>query len=200
MSRKVEVFIKNILPAHSHGAYTLVLHSPKSKIQLPVLIGALEAQSIAMEMENMKSTRPLTHDLFATTLKNFNIGITEICIEKLTEGIYYSSIYFIQDGLTMQVDSRTSDAIAMAMKFKCPIFVTQAILDEAGFEEDENEVDIDEPGRNTEEDMPQESKSEVKSPFAEFTIQELETMLEDAINIEDYSKAARLRDEIAKRK
>ena len=200
MARKVEVFIKNILPAHSHGAYTLVLHSPKSKIQLPVLIGALEAQSIAMEMESMRSTRPLTHDLFATTLKNFNIGITEICIERLAVGIYYSSIYFVQDGLTMQVDSRTSDAIAMAMKFKCPIFVTQSILDEAGFEEDEKEADIDEPGRQTEEEMPQESKSEEKTPFGEFTMQELESMLEEAINIEDYSKAARLRDEIAKRK
>ena len=200
MTKKVEVFIKNILPAHSHGAYTLVLHSPKSKIQLPVLIGAFEAQSIAMEMESMKSSRPLTHDLFASTLKNFNIGITEICIERLEEGIYYSSIYFIQDGLTMQIDSRTSDAIAMAMKFKCPIFVTQNILDEAGFEDDEKEEDIEKPGRQTEEDIPQEFKSENKNPFAEYTLAELELMLEDAISVEDYFRAARLRDEIANRK
>ena len=201
MSRKVEVFIKNILPAHSHGAYTLVLHSPKSKIQLPVLIGAFEAQSIAMEMENMKSSRPLTHDLFATTLKNFNILIDEICIERLEEGIYYSNIYFSMDGLTVQVDSRTSDAIALAMKFKCPIYVTQAILDEAGFEEDEKEVidEIELPGRTGEDDAKQEFK-EVKNPLAEFTLTELKAMLDEAIAVEDYGKAARLRDEIAKRK
>jgi bifunctional DNase/RNase len=201
MSRKVEVFIKNILPAHSHGAYTLVLHSPSSKIQLPVLIGAFEAQSIAMEMENMKSNRPLTHDLFATTLKNFNIKVDEICIERLEEGIYYSNIYFSMDGLTMQIDSRTSDAIALAMKFKCPIFVTQHILDEAGFEDDEKDgiEDIDTPGRTGEDDAKQEFK-EVKNPLAEFTLTQLKQMLDEAIAVEDYSKAARLRDEIAKRK
>jgi bifunctional DNase/RNase len=201
MSRKVEVFIKNILPAHSHGAYTLVLHSPSSKIQLPVLIGAFEAQSIAMEMENMKSNRPLTHDLFATTLKNFNIKVDQICIERLEEGIYYSNIYFSMDGLTMQIDSRTSDAIALAMKFKCPIFVTQHILDEAGFEDDEKDAqeDIETPGRTGEDDIKPEYK-EVKNPMAEFTLNELKQMLDEAIAVEDYSKAARLRDEIAKRK
>ena len=80
MGRKVEVFIKNILPAHSHGAYTLVLHNPSLQVQLPVLIGALEAQSIAMEMENIQSSRPLTHDLFSTTLRQYEIGINEVCI------------------------------------------------------------------------------------------------------------------------
>lgn len=201
MSRKVEVFIKNILPAHSHGAYTLVLHSPSSKIQLPVLIGAFEAQSIAMEMENMKSNRPLTHDLFATTLKNFNIAVDQICIERLEEGIYYSNIYFSMDGLTMQIDSRTSDAIALAMKFKCPIFVTQHILDEAGFEDEDKEAesDVEMPGRTGEDDIQPEFK-EVKNPLAEFTLNELKQMLDEAIAIEDYGKAARLRDEIAKRK
>ncbi len=201
MSRKVEVFIKNILPAHSHGAYTLVLHSPSSKIQLPVLIGAFEAQSIAMEMENMKSNRPLTHDLFATTLKNFNIAVDQICIERLEEGIYYSNIYFSMDGLTMQVDSRTSDAIALAMKFKCPIYVTQHILDEAGFEDEDKETDsdIELPGRTVEDNIQPEFK-EVKNPLAEFTLNELKQMLDEAIAVEDYGKAARLRDEIAKRK
>ncbi len=201
MSRKVEVFIKNILPAHSHGAYTLVLHSPTSKIQLPVLIGAFEAQSIAMEMENMKSNRPLTHDLFATTLKNFNIAVDQICIERLEEGIYYSNIYFSMDGLTMQVDSRTSDAIALAMKFKCPIYVTQHILDEAGFEDEDKETDsdIELPGRTVEDNIQPEFK-EVKNPLAEFTLNELKQMLDEAIAVEDYGKAARLRDEIAKRK
>ncbi len=170
-------------------------------MQLPVLIGAFEAQSIAMEMESMKSSRPLTHDLFATTLKNFNILIDEICIERLEEGIYYSNIYFSMDGLTVQVDSRTSDAIALAMKFKCPIYVTQAILDEAGFEEDEKEAvdDIELPGRTGEDDTKQEFK-EVKNPLAEFTLSDLKAMLDEAIAVEDYGKAARLRDEIAKRK
>ena len=200
MGRKVEVYIKNILPAHSHGAYTLVLHSPKSKIQLPVLIGAFEAQSIALEMENVRSTRPLTHDLFATTLRNFNIDISEICIERLEEGIFYSTIHFLKDGVPVSVDARTSDAIAMAMKFKCPIFVTQQILDEAGFMEDDRSFDMDEPGRISQEEITPEFSTISGNPFSDFTLEELEELLEEAIAVEDYSKAARIRDEITKRK
>lgn len=196
----VEVFIKNILPAHSHGAYTLVLHSPKSKIQLPVLIGKFEAQSIAMEMENMQSDRPLTHDLFANTLKHFNIQITEIRIERLVEGIYYSTILFQKEGLPVSIDSRTSDAIAMAMKFKCPIFVTQNILDEAGFEDDDKESEFDTPGRPEIDQLEPQAKTLKKNPFEELPLEELEQLLEEAISVEDYSKAARIRDEIAKRK
>lgn len=201
MSRRVEVFIKNILPAHSHGAYTVVLHNPASKIQLPVLIGAVEAQSIAMELEGLESSRPLTHDLFLTTLQKFNISIKEVCVERLSEGIYYSTIYFKGDLGEMGIDSRTSDAIAMAMKFKAPIFVLQDIIDEAGYTEEDEEEDLLKPGRGTEEGFqPQTHIPEEAAPFAEFDLETLENLLQEAISTEDYVRAARIRDEIAKRK
>lgn len=201
MSRKVEVFIKNILPAHSHGAYTLVLHNPSSKVQIPVLIGAIEAQSIVMEIEGLSSTRPLTHDLFLNTLSHFQIGIKEIVVDKLLEGIYYSTIYFKHESGEAAIDSRTSDAIAMAMKFKAPIYILQEIIDEAGYVEQDSEDDINLPGRGNEEGFqPDNFISQNDNPFEEFSIDELEGMLHDAISVEDYVRAAQIRDEIAKRK
>ncbi len=200
MSRKVEVFIKNILPAHSDKAYTVVLHNPVSKVQLPVLIGAIEAQSIAMEMEGLEASRPLTHDLYVNTLKIFNIGITEVIVEKLSEGIYYSRIYFKSDSHQLNIDSRTSDAIALAVKFKAPIYVLQEIIDEAGYTEDPSVDDLLVPGRvNEEVFFPQEVIIDEPIPFAEFDDEELNDLLQEAIAVEDYVKAARIRDEISKR-
>ena len=204
MTRRVEVFIKNILPAHSHGAYTLVLHNPSSKIQLPVLIGSIEAQSIAMEMENIQSSRPLTHDLFVSALKKFEIGVKEICVEKLEEGIYYSTIYFIKDGIEHSMDSRTSDAIALAMKYKSPIFVLQEIIDEAGYHEEDisEEEEMDETENDVEsffyklsvEDEPSDEE------FTDLSTEDLNRLLQEAIIEEDYDRAASIRDELAKRK
>ena len=204
MTRRVEVFIKNILPAHSHGAYTLVLHNPSSKIQLPVLIGSIEAQSIAMEMENIQSSRPLTHDLFVSALKKFEVGVKEICVEKLEEGIYYSTIYFVKDGIEHSMDSRTSDAIALAMKYKSPIFVLQEIIDEAGYHEEDisEEEEMDETENDVEsffsklnvEDEPSDDE------FAGLSTEDLNRLLQEAIIEEDYDRAASIRDELAKRK
>jgi len=170
MTRRVEVFIKNILPAHSHGAYTLVLQNAESKMQLPVLIGAVEAQAIAMEMEEMKPSRPLTHDLFTSVLSEFQITLKEIVIEKLEEGIFFSSILFEQNGQTHKLDSRTSDAIALAMKNKAPIFVMQHIMDEAAFVDDKETEEEWTPGRVTSEEEfnPPPSSMSTDNPFEEF--------------------------------
>ena len=204
MARRVEVFIKNILPAHSHGAYTLVLHNPSSKIQLPVLIGSIEAQSIAMEMENIQSSRPLTHDLFVSALKKFEIGVKEICVEKLEEGIYYSTIYFIKDGMEHAMDSRTSDAIALAMKYKSPIFVLQDIIDEAGYHEEDisEEEEIDETENDVESFFSKLNVEEDSSDdeFTDLSTEDLNRLLQEAIIEEDYDRAASIRDELAKRK
>jgi len=202
MSKRVEVVIKNILPAHSHGAYTLVLQNPESKMQLPVLIGAVEAQSIAMEMEDMKPSRPLTHDLFTSVISEFEISIKEIVIEKLEEGIYFSSILFEQNGKSHKIDSRTSDAIALAMKNKAPIFVMQHIIDEAAFVDDNESEDELTPGRegSKSEFNPPPSSLSTDNPFEEFELEDLEFMLQEAIADEDYARAARIRDEISKRK
>ncbi len=202
MSKRVEVFIKNILPAHSHGAYTLVLQNAESKMQLPVLIGAVEAQAIAMEMEEMKPSRPLTHDLFTTVISEFNITIKEIVIERLEEGIYFSSILFEQNGQSHKLDSRTSDAIALAMKNKAPIFVMQNIMDEAAFIDDNDPEDKLSPGRVASENEfnPPPSSLSTDNPFEEFELEDLEYMLQEAIADENYARAARIRDEISKRK
>lgn len=206
MARRVEVFIKNILPAHSHGAYTLVLHNPSSKIQLPVLIGSVEAQSIAMEMENIQSSRPLTHDLFLSTLKQFEIGIKEICVEKLEEGIYYSTIYFVKGDEEFSMDSRTSDAIALAMKYKSPIFVLQEIIDEAGYHEEDLDEEESEGESDAKEDVESffsqlntTDESETDDGFTDMSSDDLQRLLQEAIAEEDYAKAAVIRDEIAKR-
>jgi len=199
MSKRVEVFIKTILPAHSHGAYTLVLHSPITKTQLPVLIGAVEAQSIAMELENIQSSRPLTHDLFRNTLKHFTVDVREVVIERLEEGIFYSTIYFSRDGDSVGIDSRTSDAIAMAMKFKCPIFVTQSILDDAGYSDEDEEMDFELPGRMQDDEIIPQGKTDDTNHWDLYTVDELEALLDEAISIEDYGRAAKIRDEIKRR-
>jgi len=199
MSNRVEVFIKTILPAHSHGAYTLVLHSPSTKTQLPVLIGAVEAQSIAMEMENIQSSRPLTHDLFRNTLQHFSVSIREVAIERLEEGIFYSTIYFSRDGDSVGIDSRTSDAIALAMKFKCPIFVNQNIMDDAGYSDEEEEMDFEMPGRMQEEEIIPQSRTDQSNHWDFYTLDELEALLDEAISIEDYGRAAKIRDVLKRR-
>jgi bifunctional DNase/RNase len=139
--------------------------------------------------------------LFLTTLQHFHVAIKEICVVKLSEGIYYSTILFSNGGGEIAVDSRTSDAIALAMKFKAPIFVLQEIIDEAGYTEEDSEDDLLKPGRGVEEGFqPQVQLPSESSPFAEFDLEELDNLLQEAISVEDYVRAARIRDEIAKRK
>jgi bifunctional DNase/RNase len=159
----------------------------------------VEAQSIAMEMENIQSSRPLTHDLFRNTLQHFSVGIREVAIERLEEGIFYSTIYFSRDGDSVGIDSRTSDAIALAMKFKCPIFVNQNIMDDAGYSDEEEEMDFEMPGRMQEEEIIPQSRTDQSNHWDLYTLDELEALLDEAISIEDYGRAAKIRDEIKRR-
>lgn len=199
MSKKSELELISIVPAHSHGAYTLILGEKSGKRSLPVLIGAFEAQSIAMEIEGMKPSRPLTHDLFVAALKAFKIEIISVLINDLQEGIFFSKIVCEQEGNLLELDSRTSDAIALATKFKCPIFCLETVLEEAGHEIEAEENDTgDTPGRVIHEELVPVSKSH--SGYGDYSTEELDALLEEAIRDEDYSKAAKIRDEIAKRK
>lgn len=200
MSQRFELELISIVPAHSHGAYTLVLSEKTGNRSLPVLIGAFEAQSIAMEIEGMKPSRPLTHDLMVSALKAFDVEISEIFINDLQEGIFFSKIICIRDGERIEIDSRTSDAIALAAKFHCPIYCDEKVLEDAGYEEDQVEAENigEQPGRVIHEELIPVSKSH--SGFGNFSLEELELMLEESIRDEDYSKAAKIRDEIAKRK
>ncbi len=198
MSAKTALHIVSILPAHSHGAYTLVLGEEGGNRRLPVLIGAFEAQAIAMEIEGIKPSRPLTHDLFVQAMQSLEVEVEEVMITDLQEGIFFSKIRCKKGLDFFELDSRTSDAIALAVKFRCPIFVKPGIMDEAAYEGDKMETEtLDSPGRMAHEELIPGSKSH--AGLEEHDLEELEAMLEDAIRDEDYTRAAKIRDEIKKR-
>ncbi|QSS97648.1 bifunctional nuclease family protein [Psychroflexus sp. ALD_RP9] len=189
----VKLNIKGISYSQTQtGAYALLLSEEDGKRQLPIVIGAFEAQSIAIALEkDIKPPRPLTHDLFKTFASRFDITINKIIIHKLIDGIFYSSLICEKDGNEDVIDARTSDAIALALRFQAPIFTYPNILDKAGIELNQKESDRNTPTTPTE---------EVKqSEYAHMTINQLNELLEKAVNDENYEKAARLRDEISKR-
>jgi uncharacterized protein len=175
----------------SSGAYALILGVQGENLRLPIIIGGFEAQAIAIELEKMKPSRPLTHDLFKNFALTYNINILEVIINKFEEGIFFAKLVCEQNGVITEIDSRTSDAIALALRFNCPIYTLQSILDDAAIGADE-ELE-EEPSKDSEE-------SREKHNFEEFLLEELEEMLKKAVTAENYEEASRLRDEIKKRK
>jgi uncharacterized protein len=179
------------------GAYALVLSEAEGTRRIPIIIGAVEAQAIAIQLEGLKPPRPLTHDLFLNVALAFNIEIKEVLIHKLEEGIFYAEIVCEQNKNRIRVDSRTSDAIALALRFECPIFTTEEIIEKAGiimeFEEG-NEENEGVESTETKEGTP------VHVNYVEYTLEELNDLLDAAISEEDYEKASQIRDEINKRK
>ena len=174
------------------GAYALVLSEKEGNRRLPIIIGGFEAQSIAIELENMKPSRPLTHDLFKTFADSFNIQVKEIVIYNLIEGVFYSKIVCINGTEEVEIDARTSDAIAIGLRLNAPVYTFEHILSSAGIQL-ENEELIEETAIG-DEDIVEVEQAE------EHTIEELESMLQTAIENEDYEKASQIRDEINKRK
>jgi bifunctional DNase/RNase len=163
-----------------------------------VLIGAFEAQAIAMEIEGMKPSRPLTHDLFVQAMQAMEVEVEEVMINDLQEGIFFSRIRCKRGFDSFELDSRTSDAIALATKFKCPIYVSAKIMDEAAYDGDEKEAEsLESPGRMAHEELIPSSKSH--AGLESYSLEELEAMLEESIRDEDYTRAAKIRDEIKKR-
>lgn len=174
------------------GAYALVLGVPGESRRLPIIIGGFEAQAIAIELEKMKPTRPLTHDLFKNFADHFGIVITEVIINKFEEGIFFSKLLCsTADGET-EIDSRTSDAVALAIRFKCPIYVYSNVLEEAGIVMG----DIDEDEDIKEDDV----FGGEKMSFEDYLSEELEDMLKKAVAEENFEEASKLRDEINRRK
>lgn len=176
------------------GAYALVLAESGGKRQLPIIIGGFEAQAIAIELEKMTPTRPLTHDLFKNFAQSFAINVTEIVIYNLVEGIFYSKLICEREGQVTEIDARTSDAIAIGVRFNCPIYTFESILSSAGILMDENQ-DKDDDDFNIEEELEKASEGSLGS----YTVDELEVQLNEAIENEDYELASRIRDEINKR-
>lgn len=203
MSARVEMVIRNIVPAHSHGAYTLYLKELNGNRILPIIIGGFEAQAISMELEGMKPSRPLTHDLFTSALKEFDITVTEINIERLEEGIYFAGITCLcindETSKLVVLDARTSDAIALGIKFRAPIFCMESILVEAAYSDEHVDDDIELPGQQIDDLVEPKEKISVPSGYAKLSLEELEHILDEAINDEDYAKAAKIRDEIKRR-
>ncbi len=191
---KVKVEILGLSFSQSQtGAYALILGVTGENKRLPIIIGGFEAQAIAIELEKMKPARPLTHDLFKIFAEKFGITIKEVIISKFQEGIFYSLLVCEKDKEIIYIDSRTSDAVALALRFNCPIYCKRSIIDEAGIvmnPEDEAEALGSEPIDD----------SSSASVYSAFTLEELEEFLQKAINEENYEEASQIRDEINKRK
>ena len=189
------------------GAYALVLGEAKGQRRLPIIIGGFEAQAIAIELEKMTPSRPLTHDLFKSFAESFNITLTEVLIYNLVEGIFFAKLICSNGGEDVEIDARTSDAIALAVRFDCPIYTYEFILSQAGIVlEDEGgtakstDSDIED---ELESDEAEELIAEAKGSGGEYgrkTVKELEELLRKALEEENYEKASRIRDELNKRK
>jgi bifunctional DNase/RNase len=182
------------------GAYALVLSEVEGGRRLPIIIGGFEAQAIAIELENMTPSRPLTHDLFKNFADSFSISLKEVLIYNLVEGIFHAKLICEQNGETQEIDARTSDAIALAVRFKCPVFTYASIMDSAGIKLDEGE-DLESPiEMSTSKDSDSDSDEEGnKDDITKMTISELESHLDGAVENENYELASKIRDEINRR-
>jgi bifunctional DNase/RNase len=198
----VKLTIKGISYSQTqNGAYALILNEVDGDRQLPIVIGAFEAQSIAIALEKeITPPRPLTHDLFKTIADKYEIVITQVIIHKLVDGVFYSSIICERDALEEVIDARTSDAIALALRFNAPIFTYKNILDKAGIFLNKNKQEFHSDEEKDDDDILSEpevyGEEEPQNIYSKFSIQELHNLLEEAIQNEDYEKAALIKAEI----
>lgn len=176
------------------GAYALILTEEGGERRIPIIIGGFEAQAIVIKLENLDPPRPLTHDLFKKFADEFNISVVEVMIYKLEEGVFFSKLVCDNGEKEYSIDSRTSDAVAIALRFGCPIFITEEILEKAGITINPNDSEI-----NTEDENDVNIEEE-SSKYVSYTDDELFKMIDEAVKTEDYERAAAVRDEIEKRK
>lgn len=176
------------------GAYALILGEVGGKRRLPIIIGGFEAQAIAIELEKMKPSRPLTHDLFKSFADKYKIKIQEVIIDKFREGIFFAKLLCEKEGVSTEIDARTSDAVALAIRFHCPIFTDEKIMTEAGILMDESVTKFSSETKVIPE------KITKKEDLGNFDIEKLHSLLQKAIDSENYERASVLRDEIQKRK
>ncbi|OIQ21914.1 bifunctional nuclease family protein [Lacinutrix sp. MedPE-SW] len=190
-----------------NGAYALILNEVDGERKLPIVIGAFEAQSIAIALEKeIRPPRPLTHDLFKNFADRFDIVVKQVIIHKLVDGVFYSSLICERDKIEEIIDARTSDAIALALRFQAPIFTYKNILDKAGIylkvdpSKEEDETEHTEDNIFVEDIVNEELEITLsQDDYQSHTLKELNSMLDEAVANEDYEKAAKIRDEISKR-
>lgn len=181
----------------STGAYVLILGDRNSHLRLPIVIGGAEAQSIAVGIERQRNSRPLTHDLFIKFADTFNINIREVVINRFRDGVFYAMLVCEHNGQLTMVDARPSDAIALAVRLNCEIYAYETVMEEAGIEmEDESEEMREESEKMKDESGEIEVESGASTPLSTQNIEELEEQLQEAIENEDYERAALLRDKI----
>jgi bifunctional DNase/RNase len=184
----------SITQTHS---YAVVLGEVNGLRRLPIVIGGFEAQAIAVALERMQPSRPLTHDLMKNFMNAFNVDLLEIIISDLQEGIFYSKLVCVSEHDTVEIDSRTSDALALAVRFGCPIYTYEHILDNAGILMD------DAPGKKKKAtalgDEPEPTNTGNREDLSNMSVEELNTLLNEVLEQEDYIKAISIRDELKKR-
>ena len=176
------------------GAYALVLIEEKGERRIPIIIGGFEAQAIVIKLENLDPPRPLTHDLFKSFADEFNISVSEVFIYKLEEGVFYSTLVCSNGAKEYSIDSRTSDAVALALRFNCPIYITEDILKKAGI--------VINPSESTAHAISDENAlyQTEAGKYDSYSDDELYRMIDEAVKTEDYERAASIRDEMEKRK
>ncbi len=198
----VRLTIKGISYSQTQsGAYALVLSEMEGTRTLPIIIGAFEAQSIAIALEKeIRPPRPLTHDLFKSFAERFQIEVKQVIIHKLVDGVFFSSLICEKNGVEETIDTRTSDAIALAVRFQAPIYTYKNILDKAGiFLKSDEEIDIQQESDVNDIELITDDEIILENDYSQLSKQELEEQLNRAVNNEDYELAARIRDEISKR-
>ncbi|HPY66839.1 MAG TPA: DUF151 domain-containing protein [Bacteroidales bacterium] len=175
------------------GAYALLLIEENGDRRIPIIIGGFEAQAIVIKLENLDPPRPLTHDLFKKFADQFNIAVIEVMIDKLEEGVFFSKLVCNNGEKEYLIDSRTSDAVALALRFGCPIYINEDILEKAQLTNSPSEAEL-----SVQREV--ESPAKAGSRYSSFSDEELYKMIDEAVQIEDYERAASIRDEIEKRK
>ncbi len=186
------------------GAYALVLSEEEGSRRIPIIVGGFEAQAIAIELEGLTPPRPLTHDLFRNFSESYGIRVIEVNIHKLEDGVFFASILCDNGDKQITLDARTSDAIALALRFKCPIFTTDEIVEKAGiildFEKGAGLENTETPGKKDVTPEPEKPKKRTIYPdISKSSMEELKTLLADAVSKEDYERASEIRDEINRR-
>ena len=194
--RKIKLNILGLSVSQTQsGAYALVLSEENGDRRIPIIIGPVEAQAIAIQLEGLTPPRPLTHDLVKNIAMAFDVSLLEVTIHKLEEGIFFSELLCELNNRVVRIDSRTSDAIALALRFRCPIYTTEEILHKAGIVLEMNEEHSAPP-----KEKGNESKPSGKTTYEKYTLSDLENALDEAIQNEDYERASLIRDEIKKRR
>jgi len=186
------------------GAYALVLSEEEGNRRIPIIVGGFEAQAIAIELEGLAPPRPLTHDLFKNFAESYGITLTEVNIHKLEDGVFFANIMCDNGGQRITLDARTSDAIALALRFGCPIYTTEAIVEKAGIVLDfEKGTEFENPDATSDEGSEPKieriQKGAPRTDLSNTNMEDLRSMLAEAVSNEDYEKASRIRDEINRR-